>query len=107
MGGKKRIVIRNKAGKEIGAFYCPSDAEAIKRYAESMERYKKSVMPLICINIEPDGTTTTKSGKRIIITTIEKFPYVVPDIGTSCLTSFSVMRGLQMLFSPLFVLLQE
>ena len=66
MDSKKRIAIRNKAGEEIGVFYCPSDPEALKRYAESMERYKKSVMPLICINIAPDGTTTTKSGKRII-----------------------------------------
>lgn len=66
MEDKKKIPVRNKNGEKIGAVYCPTDAAALKRYVDGVERYKKAVAPLIRLNIHPDGTTPNKAGRRII-----------------------------------------
>ena len=101
MEDKKRIAVRNNDGEEIGAFYCPTDAAALKRYVEGVGRYKKATALLVRININPDGTTD-KSG-RFIIQNAEKkiyelFDYILgyegaSDAFFSAVRPFAAVKG--------------
>ena len=87
MEDKKRIAVRNNDGEEIGAFYCPTDAAALKRYVEGVGRYKRAVALLICIDIAPDGTTHNRGGRRILQNAekriFELFDYILGYEGAS------------------------
>lgn len=66
MEDKKKIPVRNKDGEEIGAVYCPTDAAALKRYYEGVNKCTKAVSSLDVIDIAPDGTARNRSGRRIL-----------------------------------------
>ena len=87
MEDKKKIPVRNKDGEEIGAVYCPTDAAALKRFAESMEKYRKSTAMLLCIDIAPDGTAHNRGGRRILQNAekriYELFDYILGYEGAS------------------------
>lgn len=55
MGGKSKIIIRNKSGDEIGVVYISTESTAYKRYVEGLEQYKNILIPLMCVNITADG----------------------------------------------------
>ena len=87
MEDKKKIPVRNKDGEEIGAFYCPTDTAALKRYVEGVGRYKKAVSLLVRIDIAPDGTAHNRGGRRILQNTekriFELFDYILGYEGAS------------------------
>lgn len=66
MEDKKRIAVRNKDGEEIGAVYCPTDAAALKRYVEGVEKFTKAIAPLRFIDVAPDGIASNRGGRRIL-----------------------------------------
>ena len=87
MEDKKRIPVRNKDGEEIGAVYGPTDAAALKRYIEGVEKYRKSTAMLLCIDIAPDGTAHNRGGRRILQNAekriYELFDYILGYEGAS------------------------
>ena len=96
------IPVRNKDGEEIGAVYCPTDAAALKRFAESMEKYRKSTAMLLCIDIAPDGTAHNRGGRRILQNAekriYELFDYIfgyegASDAFFSAVRPFAAVRG--------------
>lgn len=80
MGGKSKIIIRNKSGDEIGVVYISTEATAYKRYVEGLEQYKNILIPLMCVNITADGRAANKSGKRILSTAENKIYTLFDEI---------------------------
>lgn len=66
MDKKNRVAVLNKNGKEIGAFYYPTDAGAKHRYTEGIAESKKAVSRLYGVSITRDGYAQFKSGKPVI-----------------------------------------
>ena len=80
MEGTKRIAVRNSDGKEIGSFNIPVDNSIVKRYEDSLAKYKHTFIPLQCIAITADGRAVNKSGKRILSTAENKIYALFDEI---------------------------
>lgn len=65
--GMERVPMINKLGQEIGAFYLrPTDINIINRFNESVQEFEKVVEPLENIDLNPDGTSDSEIGLKVI-----------------------------------------
>lgn len=64
---KTRVLVCDKHGEELGAFYYdPTALATYAQYERCRIKLKKSLAPLVHVGISPEGCATTKSGRRII-----------------------------------------